>query len=176
MRPLWSLPLPLFLFGAGPIEDIVGRPLPRLTLSGQEGRTVDGHPFDSEKLKGKVTVIFYVDPDKKALNEEIAEALKAKAYDRENYRSVAVINIAATWLPNFAVSTALKSKQKKYPDTLYVKDLHKKGVETWHVADDDANFLITSKDGTVLYAYSGKIPQSEWPRIFKTIEKAIDEE
>ncbi|WP_201351961.1 YtfJ family protein [Hydrogenimonas urashimensis] len=153
----------------------VGKPLPRLQLSGKEGGRVDGSPFDSKRLHGKVTVIFYVDPDKKSLNEPFTEALKAKRFDRSRYRSVAVVNMAATWLPDFAIAAALKSKQKKYPDTLYVRDRRKKGVRVWGVADDEANFLLVSKDGRVLYAASGKIAESEWSEIFSLIERAMRE-
>ena len=160
---------------AGPLNDLIGKPLPHLSLSGKEGHTVGGTPFDSKSLKGKVTVLFYVDPDKKDLNEAFTETLKARHFDRKNYRSVAVINMAATWMPNFVLNAALKSKQKAYPDTLYVKDFHKNGVKVWHLADNDANFLILSKNGEVLYAYSGKIPKSEWPTIFSVIQKAMNE-
>ncbi len=159
---------------AGPLNDLIGKPLPHLSLAGKEGHTVGGAPFDSRDLRGKVTVLFYVDPDKKDLNEDFTEALKAKHFDRKNYRSVAIINMAATWMPNFVLNAALKSKQKTYPDTLYVKDFHKKGVKAWHLADDDANFLILSKEGKVLYACSGKIPKSEWPGIFQTIQRAMN--
>ena len=151
----------------------VGRPLPRLTLEGKEGGRVDGRPFDSQTLMGKVTVIFYVDPDKKSLNEAFTDALHAQHFDRTNYQSVAVINMAATWMPNFAIAAALKAKQEKYPDTIYVKDLHKKGVKVWNMADDDANFAVVSKTGEVLYSKAGKIPESDYEKIFETIERGM---
>jgi predicted transcriptional regulator len=150
-----------------------GAPLPRLTLAQDEGGKADGTPFDSSTLLGKVTVIFYMDPDKKDLNEAFADALHAQHFDRRGYRSVAIVNMAATWMPNFAIAAALKSKQKKFPDTVYVKDLHKKGVKVWGMADDDANFAVISKEGEVLYYKAGKIPPSEFETIFKTIRTAL---
>ncbi|WP_456453174.1 YtfJ family protein, partial [Hydrogenimonas sp.] len=144
------------------------------TLEGKEGGRVDGRPFDSQTLTGKVTVIFYVDPDKKSLNEDFTDALHAQRFDRAKYQSVAIVNMAATWMPNFAIASALKAKQEKYPDTIYVKDLHKKGVEVWNMADDDANFAVVSKEGKVLYMKSGKIPEDEYERIFRTIQEAMD--
>jgi len=151
-----------------------GKPLPRLTLEAQEGGLVDGKPFDSAALLGKTTVIFYMDPDKKDLNEAFVNALHAQHFDRNRYQSVAIINMAATWLPNFAIASALKKKQKAYPDTIYVKDLHKKGVKVWGMADDDANFAVISKSGEVLYFKSGKIAESEYDTIFGTIRQAMD--
>ena len=151
----------------------VGEPLPSLELSGKDGGRVDGAPFKSDLLRGKVTVLFYVDPDKKDLNEPFVEKLKAQKFDRSRYRSVAVINMEATWMPNFAIAAALKSKQKRYPDTIYVKDMVKKGVEVWQMADDDANIAVIDPKGTVLYARSGKIPEEEFETILSIIERQI---
>ncbi|WP_456404135.1 YtfJ family protein [Hydrogenimonas sp.] len=151
----------------------VGKPLPRLVLDGEAGGRVDGTPFESDALRGKVTVLFYVDPDKKSLNEAFTDALHAQHFDRSRYQSVAIVNMAATWMPNFAIASALKSKQKKFPDTIYVKDRHKKGVEVWRMHDDDANFAILSRDGEVLYFRAGKIPETDYETIFSIIRSAM---
>jgi predicted transcriptional regulator len=164
----------LLLAAAALLAVEVGQPLPQLTLSGKEGGCADGKPFDSDTLKGKTTVIFYVDPDKKSLNEAFTDALHAQHFDRSRYQSVAIVNMAATWMPDFAIAAALKSKQEKYPDTLYVKDKVKKGVKVWHMADDDANFMVVSPKGEVLYCIAGKIPESEFERIFGTIERSME--
>lgn len=148
-----------------------GKPLPQLTLSGDEGGKIDGTPFDSAQLRGKVHIIFYVDPDEKDLNEAFFDALKAEKLDRSRYASVAVINMGATWLPNFAIASALKKKQEKFPHTLYVKDLDKKGVETWKIADDNSDIVITDKDGTVLFVHEGKVPESSFADIIALIKE-----
>ncbi len=150
-----------------------GKKLPALEISQNDGGLVDGTPFRSEDLKGKVTVIFYVDPDKKDLNEEFVERLKEEKFDRNHYRSVAIINMQATWMPNFAIEAALKSKQKKFPNAIYVKDKAKKGVEVWGVSDDDANIIVIDSDGIVRYVRSGKIPESEYETIFSLIRNEI---
>ena len=163
----------LLLAAAALLAVEVGRPLPQLTLSGKEGGRVDGKPFDSDTLKGKTTVIFYVDPDKKGLNEAFTDALHAQHFDRSRYQSVAVVNMAATWMPDFAIASALKSKQRKFPDTIYVMDRRKKGVEVWGMSDDDANFAVLSKEGEVLYFRAGKIPEEEYETIFSIIRDAM---
>ena len=81
-----------------------------VTLSGDNGARVDGTAWHSNMLKDKVYVLFYVDPDKKGDNEAFIDALHEKNYDKENYASVAIINLKATWLPNFAIEKKLKAK------------------------------------------------------------------
>ncbi len=160
------LSLPLFA-----IE--VGERVPALELSAKEGGLADGSPFKSETLKGKVTVLFYVDPDKKDLNEPFVERLKAAKFDRSRYQSVAIVNMQATWMPNFAIEAALKSKQKKYPDTIYVKDKVKKIVDVWGLSDDDANIVVIDCEGVVRYLRSGKIPESEFETILSIIRQEV---
>jgi YtfJ family uncharacterized protein len=160
------LALPLFALSTG-------QPLPKLTLSGDEGGRIDGTPFDSDTLRGKVYVIFYVDPDEKDLNEPFTDALKAAKFDRSRYGSVAVINLDATWMPNFALEAALKKKQEKFPDTIYVKDEEKKGVKVWEVADDDSDIIVIDRDGTVLYVHEGKIPEKEYDEVISLIREHL---
>ena len=50
---------------------------PDITLSGDDGGyIVDDKAFKLSDLKGKLNVIWYVDPDEKDLNETAQEALK----------------------------------------------------------------------------------------------------
>ncbi len=149
----------------------VGNALPQLTLSADEGGKLDGSAFDSDRLRGKVYVIFYVDPDEKDLNNAFSEALKKADLDKSRFASVAVINMDATWLPNFAIASALEEKQKRYPDTLYVKDLDKKGVGVWQVADDNSDIIITDRSGNVLYVHEGEVPQESFGSIITLIKE-----
>ena len=100
-----------------------GQTLPSIEISGESGGLVAGGAWKSQTLVNKVHVLFYVDPDEKESNLKLEEALSDAKFPRENYQSVAIINMAATWLPNFAIASSLESKQKKYPNTIYVKDL-----------------------------------------------------
>jgi uncharacterized protein len=79
-------------------------------LEGDKGAKATGEPFTTASLKDKVHVLFYVDPDEKELNEHVVSALKAEAFDRSRYASVAVINMDATWLPNFTIASMLAKK------------------------------------------------------------------
>ena len=144
-----------------------------LTLEGESGGQVTGEAFSSDILKGKVHVLFYVDPDEKELNEHVSAALKKEAFDRNKYASVAIINMAATWLPNFAIASKLEDKQKQYPDTLYVKDLQSVLVKEWELKDDSSNVVLFSQDGKVLFLKKGKLNNEETFELISLIQDNI---
>ena len=145
-----------------------------VTLEGDNGGLVDGSAWSSSMLKDKVYVLFYVDPDKKGDNEAFIDALHAKNYDREKYGSVAIINLKATWLPNFAIEKKLKDKQEKFPNTTYAKDKTKYLVQEWELADDSSNVLVFDKEGKLLYQHSGPLEGEEMEKVFKIIEDNLE--
>ena len=51
----------------------VGQKPKSITLKGEDGGKVDGTPWDSDSIKDKVYVLFYVDPDEKG---EIDESVR----------------------------------------------------------------------------------------------------
>ena len=113
----------------------MGQVPPIVELKEKLGGRLDGTPWSSDEMKGKVHVLFYVDPDKKDLNNDGREALAAEKFSLDEYQSVRIINMAATWLPNFAISSSLEEKQKKYPNTIYVRDYKKVLVNEWNIAE-----------------------------------------
>ncbi len=151
----------------------IGKPLPDVRLTGEAGGCIDGKPFDSQKLRGKVRLIVYSDPDKRDLNEAFFRRVKALHLDRTRYGSVAIINMAATWLPNFVLEAILKKKQKEYPDTLYVKDMHKAIVKAWDVADENQDIIITDKEGRVLFYKVGKLLPAEQERAIAILREQL---
>ncbi len=144
-----------------------------VSLSGDNGGKVDGTVWSSKTLKGKVHIVFYVDPDKKDLNEALSKALKKRHFDRSKYASVAIINLAATWMPNVAIEVKLKSKQKEFPDTIYVKDKKKVLVKKWNLADDNSDVLVFNKSGTLIYKKFGKLSAKEIQNLLALIEKNL---
>ncbi len=144
-----------------------------VTISGDSGGRTDGKAWNSVSLKGKVHIVFYVDPDKKDLNEALNQALKKRHFDRSRYGSVAIINMAATWMPNAAIEMKLKSKQKEFPDTTYVRDRNKVLVKKWALADDNSDILVFNKKGELIYKKFGKLSSSEISSVLKLIEKNL---
>ena len=152
----------------------IGEVPKQVSISGDNGGLVkDASAWDSATLKDKVLVMFYVDPDEKDLNDEFSQALKKKKYDRSNYGSLAVINLAATWKPNFIISSILKSKQKEFPDTIYVKDKTKVLVKEWNIADDNSDIIIFAKDGKVIFHKDGQMQKNDIRNALKIIEENL---
>jgi len=151
----------------------LGKVPPAVTIEGTNGAQIDGSPWHSSMLKGKIYTVFYVDPDEKELNQALAAALKKRNFDRKKVNSVAIINLAATWIPNAILETMLEKKQKEFPQTLYVKDKKKVLVKKWHLADDNSDILIFDKSGKLIYKKFGKVSFTEIKKVIKLIEKHL---
>ena len=148
----------------------IGKIPTKVVLKGDLGGRLDGTQWSSEELvSGKVIVLFYVDPDESELNNHVSDALKAENYPKENYGSIGMANMAATWLPNFAINMKLKSKQEKHKTTVYVKDLDKTLVKKWGLSDDNSDVVVFGKDGKVLYSVDGKFTDAQVKEIVKLV-------
>ena len=152
----------------------VGETPKKVTISDANGGLVeDGALWDSATIKDKVLVMFYVDPDEKDVNDHFSQALKERDYDKTLFGSIAVINLAATWKPNFVIEKILKSKQEEFPDTIYVKDKNSVLVNEWEIADDASDILIFSKTGALLLYKSGAMQEDDMQKAFKLIEENL---
>ena len=156
--------VPTMLLAELPIGEIP----PKVVLKGDLGGRIDGTQWSSEELVSeKVIVLFYVDPDESELNNHVSDALKAENYPKEKYGSIGMANMAATWLPNFAINMKLKSKQEKHKETVYVKDLDKTLVKKWGLSDDNSDVIVFGRDGRVLYSVDGKFSDAQVKEIVK---------
>jgi len=147
----------------------LGEVPPAIELKGKLGGRLDGTPWSSAELRDKVSVLFYVDPDEKDTNNEASDALDREKFPGDKFHSVGIINMAATWLPNFAISSALKDKQKRYPKTTYVRDYKKVIVNGWKIADDSSNVLAFDKNGKLIFRKDGKLTSEEIQTLIKVI-------
>ncbi len=152
----------------------LGQVPPRVELQGELGGRLDGTLWRSDELKGKVHVLFYVDPDEKDTNNEASEALDRQKFPAEKFQSVAVINMAATWMPNFAISLSIEEKQKRYPRTLYIRDYKRVLVRAWQIADDSSNVLAFDKEGRLIFRKDGRLDTEEIQRLIQAIKSHLD--
>ena len=163
----------IFLLSALPLsaELPLGKIPPKILLEGDLGGRMDGTAWNSEELiSGKVMVLFYVDPDEADLNNHVSDALKAENFPLDKYGSVAVGNMDATWMPNFAINIILKNKQEKHKSTIYIKDLKKTFVKKWGLSDDDSDIILFGKDGKVLYSYDGRFSDAQVKELIQAVE------
>jgi len=161
MQPAWA-------------EVEMGQVPKEVNLTGKLGGRLDGTPWSSNELRGKINVIFYVDPDEKDLNNDASEALKKEKFPRDKFQSYAVINMDATWLPNVLISSAVEEKQKKYPTTIYVRDYDKILVKEWGIADDNSDVLAFDKGGKLIYKKYGKLAESDIQELIGIIRAHLD--
>jgi len=151
----------------------MGKVPPKVELKEKLGGRLDGTPWSSAELQGKLSVIFYVDPDEKDTNNDASEALNKQKYPEDKYQSFGIINMAATWMPNFAISSALKDKQKRYPKTIYVRDYKKVLVKAWNIADDSSDVLVFDKKGELIFRKDGKLSAAEIQTLLKVIREHL---
>lgn len=142
-----------------------------ITIENENGGFAkDGSPWNSSTIKNKVYVMFYIDPDERTTNEKFSKKLKEKKYNKACFGEIAIVNLAATWKPNIIIEKLLKTKQKEFPDTIYVKDKKSILVNKWGLDDDASNILIFSKDSKLLFYKSGKMSDDDIQKIFNLIE------
>ncbi|MBF0297684.1 MAG: transcriptional regulator [Oligoflexia bacterium] len=170
---LLSLSLSLSLSPLFAAELKIGEIPKEIKLEGELGGRVDGTAFSTSEIKGKVYTIMYVDPDEKDINQNLEVALKAENFPKDRYGSIAIINMDATWKPNVFINSALKEKQQKFPNTIYVKDIKKSLVKEWNMADDAYDVLTFNKEGRLLFSKSGKFTDEDIAKLITIIKDAL---
>lgn len=152
----------------------IGSSAPDVIIGPSNGGYIkDGAAFKLNDLSGKLQVIWYVDPDEKNLNEYAQDQLRAKNFDLDKVGSVAIINFAATMVPNFILGGVIESSQEENKKTVYVKDLEKVMVKKWGLKDDSSNVVVLDKNLKVLYWFGGKLDKEETERMLDAITQNI---
>jgi len=170
-----SLSVLLILLSVGLFAGLpLGQKAPVLKLSGNDGGRVDDSPWSSSELVGKVWVVVHADPDESEMNNAATEALKAEDYPKDVYGSVALINMAATWKPNFAINLILSGKQEDYPSTVYVRDNHNMVGKKWGLADDSNNIVVFDPSGKVIFSVDGKVSDKDIKKMIALINAEIE--
>ncbi len=150
----------------------LGEKVPTAILDGKNGGYINGTAWSSKTLKGKVHLLLYADPDKKEAMSTLIDMLKSNRFANK-LTTVAIINMKATWLPDFVIEKKLKSKQKELQHIRYVVDKSKYLVKRWHLKDNDTNILLFDKKGRLRYLHRGEIDQKELNKIIKLIQKNL---
>jgi len=152
----------------------VGEKQKEVSIEAENGGFVkDGSKWSSLSIKDKVIVLFYVDPDEKDTNSHFTKILKEQKYNKDKFGTIAIVNLAATWKPNFIIESLLKSKQEEFPRTIYVKDKASVLVNEWSLKDDSSEILLFSKDSKLLFYKSGKMMDEDIKEVLSIIDNNL---
>ena len=154
-------------------EITLGSPLPPIQLEGETGGHLDGSSWNSNSLSKKLHILMYVDPDEVKVNSHVEDALAEQGFDPEKVGSVAVINMAATWKPNFVIDMILKKKQEKYPYTLYLRDLRGEMVSRWGLVDNSYHVLLVGHEGEALFSAGDALSKEQVGELISSINQRL---
>lgn len=151
-----------------------GDSLPHLELGGDRGGRIDGSSWSNQSLNGKIWAIFYVDPDEKDSNLEMESAIKAAKFPQDQFGSIAIINMDATWLPNKVIEASLAKKQEEFPHVIYLKDRQKVLVKEWKLKDDSYEVLILNKQSKVIWQKAAPFTKEDTAQVLNAIRASLD--
>jgi len=91
------------------------KPLPQIQLSGDKGGYYSGKDWNSDMLKGKTSMLMYVDLDEKYRREIFKPTIEnfEKDLDFNKFQIIVIINLKATWKPNALIKKMMKSNMKE---------------------------------------------------------------
>ena len=144
-----------------------------ITLEDSNGGLVDGQAWSSSMLKKKVNILFYIDPDEKDMNQKFKERLREENIVKEKLEVSVILNLSATWIPNFAIEKSLEEAQKKDEMITFIKDKKRILVKEWELQDEASSILIFDKEGKLIYQNIGELSSSEIEKIMKLIEESL---
>jgi len=143
-----------------------------VTLDKANGGTSQKTAWHSDTLKGRVHTLIYMDPDKRDDTKLLLDALAQLNDVNDKYSTVAIVNLAATWMPDSILEAKLKSKQKELKNMEYIFDKTKFLVKKWHFRDDASNVLVLDTQSRVMYMKTGLFTPQDVVEILKEIEQA----
>jgi len=130
--------------------------------------------LDHPQFKGKVLYIAYVDPDEKDTNNHVEDALKkekeAGGLDKTRYEGFGIVNLKASFMPNFLIKSAIKSKQEK-TGAIIILDFDYIILNQWGLKNDSSDVVVLDKERICRYVYNGKLPQEELDKMIQIIKE-----
>ena len=134
----------------------------------------DKKEFSMESWAGKALQVNYVDPDESELNEPFNEAVNKavdieKRINRDYFKGFGIVDCKSTWKPNALIRTIAGNKAKKFNTTILF-DYDAKLQNLWGLPKDSYTVIIIDKNRICRAIYTGKIPESDYPKLIQLIE------
>lgn len=146
-----------------------------VTLEGDNGSYYTGEAWDSSMLQGKTTMLMYVDPDEKNKGEVFKPTIEAfeRDLDFDKFQILVILNLNATWKPDFVIRSLMKSKLTDYPKRTYILDTNSVLVKEWGLTDNEYNTLVINDESKVIYSHSGRWKEGEIDKINVLIRSEV---
>ncbi len=150
----------------------LNKPLPHITLASNQGGYVNGKPWDSSMLKGKTTMLMYVDPDEKGKGEAFKPTIEMleKKMNFKKFQILVILNLKATWKPSALIKKLTKGKLSDYPKRIYVFDNDTVLVNKWGLKNDAYNTLVIDTQMKPIYSHTGTWKEGEITKIYHLIQ------
>ena len=151
------------------------KPLPTLVLEADNGGYYNGDAWSSNMLKGKTTMLMYVDPDEKSSGKVFKPTIEGfeKELDFDKFQILVIINLNATWKPDAIIKKMMKSKVDTYPKRTYILDAESVLVKGWNLPDDAYNTLIIDDNGVVIYQHQGDWNDDEMKKVDTLVRQQV---
>jgi predicted transcriptional regulator len=147
----------------------IGEKAPNFSLQDYSGKV---YTLDSSEFQGRVISILYSYPDKKNWNKHVEDALlKDEGLDRKtNYKSICIINLKASKLPNLIIKRVIKSKQET-TGSFILLDLDYSIIKAWGLKNYSSDIVVLDKERICRYLYNGKLQPEEVEKLISVIKE-----
>ena len=165
MKKLLLFPL---IFAIGLHANVaIGKRLPHVALDQKNGGFLSGEAWNSSMLKGKTTLLLYIDPDERNKGKNFNNTLKKlkQDIDPKHFQIVAIMNLGATWKPKALITKLMKSKMGDFPKQIIVVDNTSWLVKKWGLKNDEYNVLVLDKHTKLLFSHSGQLNNDQIKKI-----------
>lgn len=146
------------------------------SLKQVELQTFDGVAATIPDFGKKVIALFYGDADVADMNDALADALKAKDFDKSVYRGMGVANLQDSKAPNFLIRSIVKGKVEKYKSTILL-DQNLALANAWNLGDcnNQSVVVIIGPDMKVKMIKKGAVKGNDVAAAVKLVEDLTNE-
>jgi predicted transcriptional regulator len=145
-------------------------------VSNVQIRDAEDNPATIPGIGTHVVALFYTDTEAADLGDPMADALKAKNYNKDVYSGLGVSNMKDSAAPNFLIRSIIKSKIEKYKSVI-LTDVDLTLPKAWGLGDCKGKnvFVLIGKDKKIKYLkYVDK--NTPWkPAEISSVVKMVDD-
>ena len=152
--------------GAGGLE--VGKPLPEVALAGEQGGRLDGRPWSSEEVKGRLALVICAAPEKWHALEQLRDRMGGSGIRADLLYTAVVFRCPNPLLQRLTVSIG-RRKTRGWTNTDLILD--KTGVvnASWQTGQTAVTAILVAPDGNVLHLLNGGLPPEDMDQLVDAV-------